>query len=217
MKAEAPAAAGKAPIDEGLYTLGPRLLKFRVPLIAASWAISYGAAFTSSRTSTAWLSLSEWCVSHGFGALARSSQYVTITVTCLAVLGAVLRVVTSRERSAARNLGFWAVCAPWGVLLPAASAGFYELAVAAASLAGLSAGTLSLPGLAGPPAWGRVLRESFPVLSAACFLTMSWQYNAQRLLQCLLIAAGISLLVRAALPPQARIPPGLPEDPAGAA
>jgi hypothetical protein len=180
--------------------------------------IGYSVSFASPRTSTAWLKLAEWGVSHGLGDFVRSSEYVTLTVTCLAVLGAILRVVSTQERSAARNFGFWAVCAPWCVLLPAASAGFYVLIVASlAGLLGRSGRTLSsTPQQAYAPWWQRGLQESFSILSAACFLTMSWQYNALRLMQSLLIAAGVSLLVQAALPTQWKIRPGLPEDPAAA-
>jgi len=190
-------------------------MKFRAPLIAAAWAIGYGTAFTGARTGTAWLSLAEWGVSHGLGDLARSSEYVTLTVTCLAALGAALRIASFRESAPARNLGFCAVCAPWGVLLPASYAGFYELAVAAVSLAGLYANTYPLNGIAGSPMWRRVLRENFAVLSAACFLSISWQYNALRLMQSLLIATGVSLLVQAAMPQQAKLRAGMEEGAAG--
>ena len=67
----------------------------------------------------------------------------------------------------------------------------------------------ALPGSDDPPGLGEGfsrragalrLRESFPVLSAICFLSMSWQYNAQWLTRGLLVAAGLSLLARAGLP-----------------
>jgi hypothetical protein len=211
----------EAPIGTRIHVSGPRLLNIRAPLIAAAWVIGYSVSFASSRTSTAWLKLAEWGVSHGLGDFVHSSQYVTLTVMCLAVLGAILRVVSPQERSAARNFGFWAVCAPWCVLLPPASAGLYVLVGAAASLAGLLGRSgrrtfPSTPQQAYAPWWQRGLRESFPILSAACFLTMSWQYNALRLMQSLLIAAGVSLLVQAALPSPAKIRPRLPEDPAAA-
>jgi len=188
----------------GIDPRRPRLLNLRVPIIAAAWVIGYSVSYASPRTGTAWLALAEWGVSHGFGDLARSSEYVTIAVAFVALLGALLRVVTVPQRSPAKSAGLLAVCAPWCVLLPAESAGFYVLAVAAISLAGFVGPS---PPLTAPDRslWRRVVRECFPVLSAACFVTMSWQYNALRLLQCLLIAAGLSLVVRAALPAQAEM------------
>jgi uncharacterized membrane protein YdcZ (DUF606 family) len=50
------------------------------------------------------------------------------------------------------------------------------------------------------PLWRTLGSESFAILSAGCFMVLSWQYNAQMLTRGVMIAAGSALLVQAALP-----------------
>lgn len=51
---------------------------------------------------------------------------------------------------------------------------------------------------AGHPRWGQAfLAESFQVAMTGCFAVLAWRYDAQILIQALLICFGVSLVVRA--------------------
>jgi hypothetical protein len=178
-----------------------RWSNLEVPLLCFCWILGLWAPWLPPGPGTAWLGLSSWGAAHGLHSLEASSFYVTVAVTCCALLGAVLRVsqaVSGQVSLTARQIGLFATCAPLGVLLPVEGAAFYLAGVAAIASAGLWIGKVPAPGM--EPVWSRVLRESFPILATVCFLTMSWQYNAQWLMRGLLIAAGVALLVRALLP-----------------
>lgn len=171
-----------------------------VPAMVVFWLVGYWAPWLPPGSSTAWLALSAWGAAHGLHSLESSSKIVTIAVTLCAVLGATLRLIyiaPQRSRLAARQLGLFATCAPLCVVMPLGGAVFFVAALLVLAVAGWIVGS---PARAEDPLSQRLLRESFTVLAAVCFLTMSWQYNAQWLMRGLLIAAGTALLARAALP-----------------
>jgi hypothetical protein len=170
-----------------------------VPLLVACWLLGYWAPW--SGTGTAWLALAEWGAVHAYTGLERASTIVTVIVTGVAVLGAILRLMFATgtgRRIVTGQLGLFAVCAPLCLVMPSGGALFFLAAAAAVSIAGCWK--------AGPeqslrqPLAERLLRESFAVLAAGCFVALSWQYNAQWLVRGLLIAAGVALMTRATLP-----------------
>jgi hypothetical protein len=109
----------------------------------------------------------------------------------MTVAGAGLALVSGRRGGAAlRKTAMAATGVPLCVLLPISGAVLFLVAVAAVSVG----------------SWGfrekraGLMRQVFPVLSACCFLGLSWQYNAHLLLRAELVAAGIALIVVALAP-----------------
>ncbi len=100
-----------------------------------------------------------------------------------------------------RQVGLLATGVPLSILLPEKGAWAYLTVLAATAVFGLRRENRT-DRVAQKPTfvWPRLAGESFPMLSAGCFLTMSYQYNAQWLLRGLLIAAGASLVLRAIIP-----------------
>jgi len=99
-----------------------------------------------------------------------------------------------------RQVGLAAVCVPLCVILPPTEALVFLALVTGVACAGwvVRRGYVPEESLV-RPWWNAVLRESFALLSACCFLLLSWEYNAQLLLRGLLVAAGVSLMARGAL------------------
>lgn len=173
---------------------------YDVPVLVVCWLLGYLAPWLPPASGTAWLALSAWGAAHGLHGLEASSKIVTMAVTLCAILGAALRLIYlagQQSRLVARQLGLVATCAPLCVVMPSGGAVFFVTTLIVIAVAGW---------VMGPSAMGeqplpqRVLRESFALLAALCFLTMSWQYNAQWLMRGLLVAAGTALLARGALP-----------------
>jgi uncharacterized membrane protein len=48
-----------------------------------------------------------------------------------------------------------------------------------------------------------LIGEIYPLGMAGCFAVLAWRYNAQILIQCLIVCFGVSLIVRALLPKEA--------------
>jgi hypothetical protein len=170
-----------------------------VPVLVVCWLVGYLAPWLPHGSGTAWLTLSAWGA-HSLHGLEASSKTVTIAVTFCAVLGAILRLISiagQQSRLAARQLGLFATCVPLCVVMPSWGAAFFVTALFIVTATGWALGSSPMRE---QPLPQRLLRESFAVLAAVCFLTMSWQYNAQWLMRGLLIAAGTALLARAALP-----------------
>ena len=178
--------------------------EFKVPLLAACWLVWYWAPWLPSGRVTAWLAAADWLATHGLRDLRTGCLYVTVAITFSACAGAACRIAGALDHRAhpwLKVAGLLLTCAPLCVLLPAAGAVCYLSALVVIAVVGWPRHSASRACTrAAEPLWQRLLRESFPVLAAACFLTMSWQYNAQWLTRGLLIAAGSALLMRATLP-----------------
>ncbi|HEY0786136.1 MAG TPA: hypothetical protein VGD62_09715 [Acidobacteriaceae bacterium] len=166
-----------------------------VPVLVGCWVLLYVVPGVVSATvpRTAWVWLMMEGAAHGLGNLEASARIVTVLVTCIAVAGAGLRLW---GRAGWQQAGLVAVCVPLSIVLPAVGAVCF---VAAAVLV---AGLCRVRGSGGVAErlWRRLVRESFPVLSAGCFVFLSWQYNAQWLTRGLLVAGGLALVARATLP-----------------
>ncbi len=177
---------------------------FAVPVLVVCWLVGYQAPWLPPGSGTAWLALSVWGAAHGLHGLDTSTRLATIAVTLCAVLGATLRVTSLPRqwpRLAVRQLGLFATCAPLCVVMPAGGAAFYLASLFVVASAVWISGS-NLAGKGDQPLLQRLLGESFALLAALCFMTISWQYNAQWLMRGLLVAAGTALLARAVLPLQ---------------
>ena len=181
-----------------------RSSRVEVPLLVVLFLCAYGGGWWMPGESTAWLRLASWGAAHGWSGLERSSLYVTVMVTCIAWSGWGLRLYARRGgqlagRRWAERLGLLCVCAPLGVLLIPRAAAVFLVGCAGFVLAGVAwHGPAYRENSTG--FWADLGRESFPLLAAICFTTLSWQYNALWLMRGLLIAAGSSLVLRALLP-----------------
>ena len=179
----------------------------KVPILAGCWLLGYWAPWRAPGGSNVWLLLASWTAAHGLGDLAKSSAIVTAAVAGTAVLGAVLRLTYALRPEAARiagQAGLVLSCAPLCVLLPGSGAALFLLGIVAVAFAepwrwgqanAVERSAVERSGLG-----QRLGNASFPVLSAFCFVLMSWQYNAQWLLRGLLVSSGVALVLRAALP-----------------
>ncbi len=55
-----------------------------------------------------------------------------------------------------------------------------------------------------PPRWAQsILAETYPIGVALCFLVFCWNYDVRLLTRCVLICAGVAMVVRALLPRRA--------------
>lgn len=62
--------------------------------------------------------------------------------------------------------------------------------------------TPSVPASGTPPRWLQaVISESYMLGVALCFATFGWRYNAYLLTKCVVFCFGVSLVLRAAMPP----------------
>ena len=191
-------------LPKGSLLLTAAMRRWEIPLLAGCWLLGYWAPWSLPGSSNVWLLLASWAATHGLGDLAKSSALVTAALAGVAVLGAALRLFPAirplTKRMVAQS-GLMLTCVPLCALLPGSGATLFLLAVLAATLAGERSKGAAMRGeQAAQGLWERLFEESFPVFSAICFATMSWQYNAQWLLRGLLVSAGTALLLRAALP-----------------
>ena len=172
--------------------------------LALLWLVAYWFPWANARGT--WIALAGWCAAHGFGDLQRSTLFVTVVVTICALLGAGLRLQarrTAREgaRGGLRWGGLALSGAPLAVLLPYPGAVLFLAGLGVAAFTGWAMDRDARDGVERrpEPLWRTLGSESFAVLSAGCFVALSWQYNAQLLTRGVMIAAGCALLVRAAL------------------
>ena len=169
--------------------------------LSVCWVLCYWSPWLPSGSRTAWFEASAWGATHGLGDLAISSKVVTGAVACLSILGALLRlsVAVAGSGQVRRQVGMFLTCTSLSLVMPAAGAGLFLSAVATLSLirwVGSRGASQEQPLSFGQ----RLLAESFPLLVAVSMVTLSWQYNSQLLTRGLLVAAGLALLGRAALP-----------------
>lgn len=168
------------------------------------WLVGYWAPWLPQTRATAWFDLAAWGARHGLRDLQTSSRCVTAIITCSALLGAILRLKRGRPRSRIfrQQLGLFATGVPLAIFLPSGGAILFILALLAV-VCYLGWHTLPVVRAASSErVWNRFLRESFPSLSASCFVTLSWQYNAHLLLRAILVALGTAMILRAAFPGQ---------------
>lgn len=176
--------------------------RWQIPILVGCWFLGFWAPWQSARSGTAWLALASWIALRGLHDLETSSRFVTAALALCASTGALLRIIQAWRDCAGMLLqaGLFLTCAPLCVLQPLSGAVFFLLALTVASVYGWFVMRTYIAADRGP-LMQRLLRETFPILSAACFLTMSWQYNAQWMLRGLLVSAGIALVAQAMLPP----------------
>lgn len=155
-------------------------------------------AATGSSVSMTWLALPVTLARHG-----THLEYATITVTSctfiVAALGALLSIAARMRGSAA----LWAVgsflfgCSV-AILMPLWTAvGFLG---ALLLLVALRVRLVALHPVAALIAF---LSELWPVGYAISFAVLAWRYNPQLLIKALIVAFGMSLIVRAMLPSRA--------------
>lgn len=180
-------------ISFGIYVVG----------FWAPW-LRYGKS--AGPVSTTWLELSGE-LSHWMR-LETASMVITIAAITLAALGTALRIWgaahargfdgTGRlaQLGSASYLGATLFGLGISILMPPSGAVFF-LALGLIQLVRLALreGTAEA---ASRPVWGRALAaETFYVAMTACFAVLAWRYNANLLIQALLICFGGSLVMRA--------------------
>ena len=181
---------------------GWSLTRLRVVIYAAALAAGYLAPWQSASYAgphTLWVWLGVWQSTFGI-----SSTSGIVVVTWLAIvlsgLGAALRLWASAHfRPRLQALGSLLLAAAICVLLPPVGA----LVALPVLLAFEAAGAVSAARPATPtrPQWTAAwLQEVAAVGIFVSFAALSWQYNAQLLVRALLIACGLGLVARAALP-----------------
>jgi hypothetical protein len=174
---------------------GKQRLRPGIPLLVVAFLLGYWAPWAGAGTAkeSTWIALAGWAAAHGLGSLEATSLYVTAAVTFVAIVGATLSLLATQKPSeVTRKAGVAATCAPLCVLLPLSGTLLFAGAIVA-----VCAGRWAL-GRDRPRA---LWQQAFPVLSAGCFLGLSWQYNARSLLRGELVAAGVALIVTAVLVP----------------
>ena len=185
-------------MNEGWSLARLRGVIYAVALMVGFLAPVQPASYTGPRTLWVWLGV--WQSTMGM-----TSTTGIVLVTWVAVgataLGALLRLwATARGMRRVRAVGSvlmgLAVCMlmpPFGALVTAPILVAFEVVV-------LSVAVRDVAGASGRN-WLRALAQETGALAvAACFAALSWQYNARLLEQALLIACGVGLIVRAALP-----------------
>ncbi len=212
----------------------------------APWERLFG-----SGRGTAWLNLSAMLTRSGAMSLASATVAITVAALSSITLGAVLRVwgtahlgYTTMQAAALKSnrivdggpyghlrnplyLGAWLLALGISILMPAAGAAFFLLAITVfigflifaeerclSATLGIDYGEYRrrVPRLAPrfslrgnreneasvQPQWLHgLLAETFPVAFTLCFAVFAWRYNAHILIQCLLVCYGLSLVIRA--------------------
>ncbi len=158
-----------------------------------------GLHLESDRASTlAWIQVARMGGKVGFGGMEQTARITTLAATATAAFGAILRVAGARGAVWMARSGLIATCAPLCLLLPGWRAAAFLLSAL------LAASTINAPNLSSRPTLREVLcRESFPVLCALSFMVFSGDYNAALLTRAIVVAAGISLVLRATIPREA--------------
>lgn len=169
----------------------------------APW-LRYGGA--AGPVSTTWLEVSGE-LSH-FMRLETASVAVTVVAIALAALGTAFRIWgTAHTRSfdgagslarvrKSRYLGALLFGLAISILMPPSGAVFF-LVMGFVQLVRLALREESA-GRATEPLWGRAFAsETFYVAMTACLAVLAWRYNANLLIQALLICFGCSLVMRA--------------------
>lgn len=180
-------------ISFGIYVLG----------FWAPW-LRYGKS--AGPVSTTWLELSGE-LSH-WVRLETASEIVTVAAIGLAAVGTALRIWgAARARGfsgtgrlaqlgSARYLGALLFGLGISILMPPSGAAlFLVLGFVQLLRLALREGTAER---VSRPLWARALAaETFYVAMTACFAVLAWRYNANLLIQALLICFGCSLVMRA--------------------
>ena len=188
-------------MNEGWTLARLRGAIYAVAMITGFLAPVQPTTYTGPRTLWVWLGV--WQSTMGITSTT-GIVLVTWLIVFIAALGAILRLWAAvsgkqRMRAAGSVLQGLAVCVlmpPFGALVAAPILVAFE-AVAVAAVRQDSVGSRSL-------GWLHALAHEAGVLAAAaCFAVLSWQYNARLLEQALLIACGVGLIARAALPTKA--------------
>jgi hypothetical protein len=153
------------------------------------------AAATGSSASMAWLALPVMLARYGLH-LNSATVIVTISALIAAALGALLSIAARMRGSAALGaLGAWLFGCSVAILMPLWTAvGFLG---ALLLLVALRARFVAMRPVSALVA---LLSELWPLGYAAGFAVLAWRYNPQLLLKMLLIAFGVSLIVRALMP-----------------
>ena len=182
-------------------TEGWSLKRLRIGIYAVALMIGFlaplqPASYTGPRTLWVWLGV--WQSTLGI-----SSTTGIVLVTWLAVvltaMGTGLRLLAAARRSSrlqamgtlAIGLALCILMPPFGALAAAPILIAYEVTVFA----------ISNPTASGSVSWLSILLQEVGSLGITLgFATLSWQYNARILEKALLIACGIGLMARAAIP-----------------
>jgi hypothetical protein len=153
------------------------------------------AAATGSSASMAWLALPVMLARYGLH-LNSVTVIVTISALIAAALGALLSIAARMRGNAALwALGAWLFGCSVAILMPLWTAvGFLG---ALLLLVALRARFVAMRPVSALVA---LLSELWPLGYAAGFAVLAWRYNPQLLLKMLLIAFGVSLIVRALMP-----------------
>ena len=184
-------------MNEGWSLQRLRAGVYAVAMMVGFLAPLQPASYTGPRTLWVWLGV--WQSTMGI-----SSTTGIVLVTWLAValtaLGTGLRLLAAAQRSSrlqalgslAIGLALCILMPPFGALAAAPILIAYELTVFA--MATSTAASSSIP-------WLRILLQEVGSLGITlAFAALSWQYNARILEKALLIACGIGLMARAAVP-----------------
>jgi hypothetical protein len=153
------------------------------------------AAATGSSATMAWLALPVMLSRYGLH-LNYVTVMVTISALIAAALGALLSIAARMRGSAALwAVGAWLFGCSVAILMPLWTAvGFLG---ALLLLVALRARFVAMRPVSALVA---LLSELWPLGYTAGFAVLAWRYNPQLLLKMLLIAFGVSLIVRALMP-----------------
>ena len=183
---------------------GWSLTRLRVVVYAAALAAGYLAPWQSANYAdphTLWVWLGVWQSTFGI-----SSTSGIVVVTWLAIvisgLGAALRLwASAHSRPRLQALGSLLLAAAVCVLLPPVGALIALPVLLAFEVAGAAS---TRPATPGHTQWTAAWLQEVAALGIfVSFAALSWQYNAQLLVRALLIACGLGLVARAALPTSA--------------
>lgn len=185
--------------------------RFRLWISFAIYVLGFWAPWLrygkfAGPVSTTWLELSGE-LSHWMR-LETASVVVTIAAIVLAVLGTAFRLWGTAHTGnsdvagrlslsgSSRYVGAALFGLGISILMPPSGAVFF-LVLGLVQLVRLALRDEST-GLTAEPLWGRALAaETFYVAMTACFAVLAWRYNANLLIQALLICFGFSLVMRA--------------------